>query len=1183
MHTKEEAFKKITNLVQRFDEQKEYYKNKDYNETQTRRDFIDPFWKALGWDIDNENGYAETYREVIHEDRLKIGSATKAPDYSFKLVGGKRLFFLEAKKPSVIIKDEIAPAYQIRRYGWSAKMPISVISDFEEFAIYDCTTKPKETDKASNGRIKYLTYKDYLNEFDFIWDTFSKERVLKGSFDKYISTDKNKKGTSTVDYEFLQSLDKWRVELAINIALRNKNIYEDELNFIVQHTIDRIIFLRIAEDRSVEPYGELQNAIKSGNFYQNLLHNFHIADQKYNSGLFDFRKDKISNKISIDNKVIKNIISELYYPICPYEFSVLSVEILGSAYEQFLGKQISLSKYGKAIIEEKPEVRKAGGVYYTPQYIVDYIVKNTVGKLIENKTPEEISEIKIADPACGSGSFLIGAYQYLLDWHKNYYSKNSKPSKGIKDNPLTPLGDLTTIEKKRILLNNIYGVDLDSNAVEVTKLSLLLKCMEGETKETIEAQTKLFHDRVLPTLDNNIKSGNSLIDVDYYDNELDFGEEKKVKPFSWQKEFPEVFDRKNNEQDEKSIYHITCVMHNSRVSQRMIEYKVKRGKPEYLNINEEESLLEILCKIIEENNLTVIEMNLCADHLHFILVCNSNELTKIVGKIKSMSSRAFNILRGITSGHAHLQEKQHAHLQEKQHAPLQEEQHANSTSGHANSTSGHAHLLKADISLPTRGETQNSLWAQKFNRKLIDSNEQLNNTIMYIRNNRIKHNLSPLSKQIQNRIQQVITNTEKALEQKNIYAGFDCIIGNPPYVNVENLSPETKSYLFEKYKTCKGRTDIYVAFIEKSNSLVKENGMISFIIPYAFTNQKYGEEARKMLINNYFINEIIDTSNYYVFEQAVVKNIILSYQNRKPKSKTEIKIVKSENEFINKSFEVIEVNQKDFLKQKDSRFDTNLNTNSSSLKEKILKKTIPLSDICLIAYGARLNHKTEKIGKENYISKEQRKGYKPFLEGKNIERYHFSQFGWLNYHPTEHYNSMFPELFENEKLVFIRIISDRLRFAYDNNGFYNSHTVINGVRLDKLKNANHISAKKAVANSDIELSKQFHYFYLLGILNSNLINWYFKKYLSDNLNFYPNDAKQLPIKVIGKDNQQSVTEIIKYVDLLLQLNKEKQNTSLPDTLQIINRKIDYSENKINQLVYQLYELTEDEIKIIESN
>lgn len=544
MIDKEAAYKKISELVERFTDQYESYKKSDYNETRTRRDFIDPFFKALGWDIDNENGYAESYREVIHEDKVKVGKATKAPDYSFRLVGGKRLFFVEAKKPSVSVKDEILPAYQVRRYGWSAKLPISIITDFEEFSVYDCTKKPKPTDKASNARIKYLTFKEYLTEFDFLWDTFSKERVLKGSFDKFVQSDTHKKGTATVDKEFLQSLDSWRTYLATSISWNNKDLDEDEINFAVQQTIDRIIFLRVAEDRSVEPYGTLKEAIKQGEYYKNLFLQFQRADAKYNSGLFDFKKDRISQDIKIDNKVVKTIINELYYPECPYEFSVLSVEILGSAYEQFLGKTITIDKAHRAKIEEKPDVRKAGGVYYTPQYVVDYIVQNTVGKLIENKTPKEVSKIKIVDPACGSGSFLIGVYQYLLDWHKNFYSDNGKPSKGKKDNPLTPEGNLTTAEKKRILLNNIFGVDIDVNAVEVTKLSLLLKCMEGETEASIASQLRLFNERVLPTLDENIKSGNSLVDVDFYSGELDFGIERKVKPFNWRKAFPEVFNLK---------------------------------------------------------------------------------------------------------------------------------------------------------------------------------------------------------------------------------------------------------------------------------------------------------------------------------------------------------------------------------------------------------------------------------------------------------------------------------------------------------------------------------------------------------------------------------------------------------------------------------------------------------------
>ncbi len=493
--------------------------------------------------MDNQNGYAEAYREVIHEDKLKIGGATKAPDYSFRLAGGKRLFFVEAKKPSVSVKDDLQPAYQVRRYGWSAKHPISIITDFEEFSVYDCTKKPNPGDKASVARIKYLTCRNYLNEFEFLWNTFSKESVLQGSFDKYLLSDTNKKGTTTVDREFLTSLDDWRTQLAVNISRNNPQLDEDELNFVVQQTIDRIIFLRIAEDRGIEQYGMLKESITRGDNYKNLYNLFLQADDKYNSGLFDLKKDKLSKNLVVENKTLKKILNELYYPESPYEFSVLSVEILGSAYEQFLGKVIRIDKHGKAKIEEKPEVRKAGGVYYTPQYIVDYIVKNTVGKLIEGKTPKEIEKIKIADPACGSGSFLLGAYQYLLDYHKHYYSENgTKVGLSIKKgSPLTPDGSLTSTEKKRILLNNIYGVDIDTNAVEVTKLSLLLKCMEGETSASISEQLALFHERVLPTLDSNIKSGNSLIDTDFYESKLDFGEDRKIKPFSWQKAFPEVF------------------------------------------------------------------------------------------------------------------------------------------------------------------------------------------------------------------------------------------------------------------------------------------------------------------------------------------------------------------------------------------------------------------------------------------------------------------------------------------------------------------------------------------------------------------------------------------------------------------------------------------------------------------
>jgi type I restriction-modification system DNA methylase subunit len=272
---------------------------------------------------------------------------------------------------------------------------------------------------------------------------------------------------------------------------------------------------------------------------------FHTADEKYNSGLFDFKEDRITRELIIDNKVLKVIIGELYYPKCEYEFSVMPADILGSVYERFLGKTIRLTVGHQAKVEEKPEVRKAGGVYYTPKYIVDYIVENTVGKLLEGKTPKDAEKLRICDPACGSGSFLIGAYQYLLDWHLRYnLTPGPSPGRrGEKNRALTPDGHLTTALKKRILLNNIYGVDIDPQAVEVTKLNLLLKALEGETQASINQQMTLFHERVLPNLSHNIQCGNSLIGPDFYDNQFDLfpDQMKKINAFDWQRAFPEVF------------------------------------------------------------------------------------------------------------------------------------------------------------------------------------------------------------------------------------------------------------------------------------------------------------------------------------------------------------------------------------------------------------------------------------------------------------------------------------------------------------------------------------------------------------------------------------------------------------------------------------------------------------------
>jgi predicted type IV restriction endonuclease len=333
----------IKHLTDRFSQNISSYSASTYNETQLRQEFLNPFFEALGWDVSNKQGYAEAYKEVIHEDAVKIGTATKAPDYSFR-VGGTRKFFVEAKKPFVNIKDDISPAFQLRRYAWTAKLPLSILTDFEEFAVYNCRLQPFKTDKASVGRIFYIKYDEYEKRWDEIASIFSKEAVLKGSFDRYAETNKGKKGTTEVDDAFLSEIEEWRDILARNIAIRNEGLSSRELNFAVQRTIDRLIFLRIGEDRGIEDYGRLLAHSNGDNIYKRLCVLFREADERYNSGLFHFREEKgreetpdnITLKVSIDDRVLKQIIQKLYYPESSYEFSVLI--FLGRSMSNFLEK-----------------------------------------------------------------------------------------------------------------------------------------------------------------------------------------------------------------------------------------------------------------------------------------------------------------------------------------------------------------------------------------------------------------------------------------------------------------------------------------------------------------------------------------------------------------------------------------------------------------------------------------------------------------------------------------------------------------------------------------------------------------------------------------------------------------------------------------------------------------------------
>ena len=542
--TQESPKSELTKLISDYEEHRTQY-FEEYDEIAFRQNIINRFFKIFGWDVYNEENLPEYNRDVIIHPNIN----GKRPDYAFGLLAQwKPLFFVEAKTPATVIKDHKDSAHQIRRYGRSAGLAISILTNFEEFAVYDCTKSPRKGDSARNRQIKYFKYTQYIDNFDFLWDTFSKESVKKGKLEKYIQSDTQKKGSVPLDKEFVEKLNEWRRILATNIGRKNKRLLEEDINYSVQLIIDRIIFLRFCEDKNIEHFGNLKESVSNGNIHQNLVTLYKKADEKYNSGLFDFEKDSVTPNLKIDNKILKNIIDELYRPKAEYEYGVMPVEILGNAYEQFLGNIIRMTPSRRAKIVPKPEVKKAKGVYYTPQYIVEYIVENTIGTLLKGKTPKQIEKIKIVDPACGSGSFLLGAFVCLLKHHSEYYWNKGFQKKKNKSSIFTPDGKLTVAEKKKILTNNLFGVDIDSNAVEVTKLSLLLKAMEGETEESIYQQQKMFHDAaLLPNLDNNIKCGNSIVGNDFFDGSLEFEKEerkeleKKLKPFDWKIAFPEIF------------------------------------------------------------------------------------------------------------------------------------------------------------------------------------------------------------------------------------------------------------------------------------------------------------------------------------------------------------------------------------------------------------------------------------------------------------------------------------------------------------------------------------------------------------------------------------------------------------------------------------------------------------------
>jgi len=553
----EAAFERVRELTQEFNANKNFYLSPEYQESEVRKDFIDKFFIALGWDVNHETQKNPFQQEVKVERGVTTGPSQRRADYAFYIAPNFRdpCLFAEAKKPfgDIVTADN---CFQTVRYGWNANMPIAILTNFEQFIVLDCRYKP-DIETAALQIIQKYHYSQYHDSEKFaeIFYLFSRDAVAASSLKKYAETLPKRRGKAVqkglfkggwqpVDESFLEELDSYRAALARNFKNCNPKLDAEMLTEVTQRTIDRLVFLRFLEDKLIETKNHVAEFGDKGSPWIEFIALCRRLDNVYNGIVF--RKHDILDlpTFKVDETQFANLCEDLAHINSPYDFNFIPIHILGSIYERFLGKVIVVTDK-EAQVEPKQEVRKAGGIYYTPDYIVRYIVDSTVGKLIDGKTPAQISKMRFADIACGSGSFLLGIYDLLLRYHRYWYNANPKKAQRAgcvkRDDGYW---HLSLKQRRTILLTNIYGVDIDHQAVEVAQLSLYLKLLEEETTASARQHQLEFRETLLPPLDKNIVCGNSLIEKDILSGQLFPSiEERKLNPMDFEDRFPDIMRR----------------------------------------------------------------------------------------------------------------------------------------------------------------------------------------------------------------------------------------------------------------------------------------------------------------------------------------------------------------------------------------------------------------------------------------------------------------------------------------------------------------------------------------------------------------------------------------------------------------------------------------------------------------
>jgi methylase of polypeptide subunit release factors len=905
--TKQEAKQKIQNLVAKYEAEKSAGKIAKYSEEETKRGFIEPLFEALGWNFSSKEEI--TLEEQISGDRV---------DYGFYL-NSRIKFYLEAKPFKADLHREDY-AKQSIKYSWNKGVTWAVLADFESLIVFNALSPEKSL---AGKRYFEIPYTEFLERFDQLW-LLSKESFLSDSLDKEAEKHGKKLQKISVTEKLAEDLNYCRKELTEAFRTWNKDVPDHLIDEGVQKLLDRLIFIRVAEDRKIEPptliplLHQWKSSGEAGKTspYQAMIEKFRELDKIYNSNLFSPHPfEKWEEFSGATEKVINKLYGDKDY--FEYDFSAIPADVLGAVYENYLGYRLEQTK--KKLFDQDLDLtkshkkRKEQGIYYTPKFIVDYIVQNVLGPILDKcKSVNDLQKIKILDPACGSGSFLVAAMNFLI---KKYEEFGAKPDGFLKI---------------QILQSNIYGVDLDEQAVELARLNLLLNTFDSQTK--------------LPNLGGNIKNGNSLISGTDEELEKFFGKNfRDKKPFNWQEQFPEVF--------------------------------------------------------------------------------------------------------------------------------------------------------KQD--------------------------------------------------------------------------GFDCVIGNPPYVRNRELPEDDKKYFNGAFVSAQGQYDIYQLFFERSINILKKHGQLGFITSNKYAVANYGKKLREFILENSKIISIVDVSHFEVFKDAATYPYVIVLQKDSENSRHLIHAFRANESGDLKSGEIII--QQDEIKSTSTKNFTI--KNEPNFFKDIEKISVKLGDIATIKETIH----TGNVRKKLIVDEPVDKTCKKLLAGKDCHRYWFKWAGkYIRYDKSlidkergDYANLIDPKYFEEPKIL-LRELALNIECCLDNEKFYTLNKVYS-VQNEK--------------GSEYDLN------YILCLLNSKLLSYYFRQKFEEAhvqggyLQFKKIYTSQILVRKIDfkdKIEKEQHDNIAKMAEKMTKLHEEfNVAAENSDEWQKIKDEISQTDQKIDQEVYKLYGLTDKEIVIVE--